>query len=81
MIFLIGLREFVWPPAALCCEASLAEVPLDGSETKSEDYQRDVSRRAAQSPMTAVIWVKVPSQDGIPPAASGHVFDLESVAG
>src|SRR5258708_8765721 len=28
----------------------LVEVPLDGAETKSEDYQRDIRRRAAQTP-------------------------------
>jgi hypothetical protein len=32
----------------------LVEVPIDGAETKSEDYQRDVRRRAAQTAMTAL---------------------------
>jgi len=33
----------------------LVEVSLDGAETKSEDYQRDVRKPAAQIPMTALI--------------------------
>jgi hypothetical protein len=44
--------------------------PLDGAETKSEDYQRDVRGRAAQT-LTSPGFL----------AASGQVSDLESVAG
>jgi hypothetical protein len=36
----------------------IVEVPLDGAETKSEDYQKDVSR-CAKSPMIALIEVKI----------------------
>jgi len=32
------------------------QAPLDGAETKSEDYQKDVSRRAAQSHKSALNW-------------------------
>jgi hypothetical protein len=37
----------------------LVEVPLDGAETKSEDYQRGIRRDAAHIPMIALIEVKV----------------------
>jgi hypothetical protein len=59
----------------------LAEVPLDGAETKSEDYQRAIMRDAAQIPMIALIEVKVALSWLAACPASGHVFDLESVAG
>jgi len=56
----------------------LVKVSLDGAETKSEDYQRDVRRSAAPTPMIAL---KSFHLDPESLAASGHVFDLESVAG
>jgi hypothetical protein len=36
----------------------LVEVPLDGAETKSEDYQRGIRRDATYIPMIALIEVK-----------------------
>jgi hypothetical protein len=59
----------------------LVEVPLDGAETKSEDYQGTITRDAAQIPMIALIEVKVALSWLNACSASGHIFDLESVAG
>jgi hypothetical protein len=52
-IFLIAFMNFVRGPAPML-RSTINQVPLDGAETKSEDYQRDVSRRAALGPMTAL---------------------------
>jgi hypothetical protein len=45
--------------AASIGRSRATKVPLDGAETKSEDYQRDVRASAAQGPMIALIEVKV----------------------
>jgi hypothetical protein len=50
---LAGARDFWWLRAFML-RSIIVEVPLDGAETKSEDYQRDASRNAAQGPTTAL---------------------------
>jgi hypothetical protein len=52
MIFLTWFRRLRWPPGSML-HSTIDRASFDGIETKSEDYQRDVSRRTVQSRVTA----------------------------
>jgi hypothetical protein len=80
MIFLTWFRRLRWPPGSML-HSTIDRASLDGIETKSEDYQRDVSRRTVQSRVTALNRGKSRSIATRSCRGKRSCFDLESVAG